>query len=76
MGAITPGTMADFISNAQVGLVWTLTAAATNTAQETYTYTMQLDVVLDSYSTVTYTSPTTFDVQIRENCNGGTVNGF
>lgn len=73
---ITPGTMADFIAINDVGGVWTLTIEPINFAQEAMTFTLQLEVALDNYPLITYTSPSTFDVFIKENCQSGTVQSF
>lgn len=73
---IAPGSMSDFISISNVLGVWTLTIEPINMAQEGLTFTLQLEVVLDDYNWITYTSPTTFDVFIKENCMNGSVDNF
>ena len=55
VGAITPGTQADFISIGKVGLVWKLTVAPTNSAQNNLTFKFKLSVKLDSFPSKTYT---------------------
>lgn len=68
--------MSDFISIALDTGTWTLTVEPINLAQEGFTFTLQLQVQLDTYPSVQYTSPTSFDVVVKENCISGTVDNF
>ena len=76
VSVITPGLISDFVSIAKVVSQWQLTVAPTNTAQVNNIYELKLQVSLDNYTGVTYTSSTSFFVDIKQSCSSGTVTGF